>query len=66
MDVELNELIELLGRSAAVHQAVGMISGQRRTGLRDAANRLIAKSTTTGRSVEVTAIDVVARTLRVD
>jgi hypothetical protein len=66
MDVEPNELVDLLGRSAVVHQAVGMISGQTGTSLRHAADRLIAESTTMGRSVEDIAIDVVGRRLRVD
>jgi hypothetical protein len=66
MDAKPNELIELLGRSGVVHQAVGMISALKSTSLRDAADRLIAKSTTTGRSVEDIAADVVAGRLRVD
>jgi len=64
--VEVNEFLVLLGPSAVVHQATGMVSVQIGAGVRVAADRLVAMSTETGRSVECIATEVVERRLRFD
>ena len=66
MDAEVNEFVVLLGPSPVVHQATGIVSVQIYAGLRDAADRLIATSTRTGRSIPPIALDVVDGTLRFD
>jgi len=66
VDVGVNEFVVLLGPKPVVHQATGIVSVQIGAGLREAAVRLIATSTETGRSVESIACDVVDRTLRFD
>ena len=63
---DLIEIVALLGLSAEVHQATGMISVQAHTDVRTAARLLACKSKAIGQSVEETAVDVVNGTLRFD